>query len=213
MDRIKQTFQRLAEKNEKALVGFVTAGDPTLVASKKILSAMCRSGIDILELGVPFSDPTADGPVIQRSSERAVKNGICLSTVLDMTAELRKETDTPIILFSYYNPIYAYGAESFYRAALAAGADGVLVCGCHPGDCHFVNGNLRARERFSVLGRLLTSLGVEAERVRLEWVSAQESQRYADLAVEMTEQIRALGPLRWPEVPGPLAGQWEVGHG
>lgn len=132
MDRIRETFQRLAEKKEKALVGFVTAGDPTLAASKKIISAMCRSGIDILELGVPFSDPTADGPVIQRSSERAVKNGITLSTVLDMTAELRKETDTPIILFSYYNPIFAYGAESFYRAALEAGADGVLVVDLPP---------------------------------------------------------------------------------
>ena len=132
MDRIKETFQRLAQAKEKALVGFVTAGDPGLATSKKIISAMCRSGIDILELGIPFSDPTADGPVIQRSSERAVKNGISLATVLDMTADLRKETDTPVILFSYYNPIYAYGAESFYRAAVEAGADGVLVVDLPP---------------------------------------------------------------------------------
>ncbi len=132
MDRIKETFQRLAEKKEKALVGFVTAGDPDLAASQKIISAMCRAGLDILELGVPFSDPTADGPVIQRSSERALKNGITLAAVLDMTAELRKETDVPIILFSYYNPIFAYGAEAFYRAATAAGADGVLVVDLPP---------------------------------------------------------------------------------
>ncbi len=132
MDRIRQTFDRLARANEKALVGFVTAGDPDLETSKRIISAMCRSGVDILELGVPFSDPTADGPVIQRSSERAVKNGIDLPTVLAMTGELRQETDAPIILFSYYNPIYAYGAESFYRAAIEAGADGVLVVDLPP---------------------------------------------------------------------------------
>ncbi len=132
MDRIKEKFKTLADAKQKALVGFVTAGDPDLSTSKKIISAMCRSGVDILELGVPFSDPTADGPVIQRSSERAVNNGVTLSTVLDMTADLRKETDTPVILFSYYNPIYAYGAESFYQAAVEAGADGVLVVDLPP---------------------------------------------------------------------------------
>jgi tryptophan synthase alpha chain len=132
MDRIKDTFQRLAAQKEKALVGFVTAGDPDPGTSKKIVSAMCRSGLDILELGVPFSDPTADGPVIQRSSERALKKGTTLSTVLDMTADLRKETDVPVILFSYYNPIFSYGVESFYSAAVDAGADGVLVVDLPP---------------------------------------------------------------------------------
>jgi tryptophan synthase alpha chain len=132
MDRIKQTFQRLAAKREKALVGFVTAGDPTPEVSRKVMAAMCRAGLDILELGVPFSDPTADGPVIQRSSERAVKSGVTLPAVLDMAAELRKETDVPIILFSYYNPIYAFGSEAFFRAAPRAGADGVLVVDLPP---------------------------------------------------------------------------------
>lgn len=132
MDRIQETFHRLGKANEKALVGFVTAGDPDLETSKKIISAMCRSGVDILELGVPFSDPTADGPVIQRSSERALQNAIDLSTVLEMTADLRKETDTPVILFSYYNPIYNFGAEAFYRAAVSAGADGTLVVDLPP---------------------------------------------------------------------------------
>lgn len=97
--------------------------------------------------------------------------------------------------------------------ALSSGADGVLVCGCHPGDCHFVNGNLRARERFAVLRRVLSALGVAPERVRLEWVSAQESQRYVELCAEMVESVRALGPLRWPTVRAPLAAQWEVGDG
>jgi len=132
MSRLTATFKRLTEKNEKALVGFVTAGDPAIEKSKQIIRAMCEAGIDILELGVPFSDPTADGPVIQRSSERSLANGTTLKTVLDMTAELRRQSQVPIILFSYYNPIYSYGAEKFYNDAKAAGADGVLIVDLPP---------------------------------------------------------------------------------
>ncbi|MFZ5562831.1 MAG: tryptophan synthase subunit alpha [Thermodesulfobacteriota bacterium] len=132
MDRITATFKQLAEKNEKALVGFVTAGDPTIEKSRQIIAAMCEAGIDILELGVPFSDPTADGPVIQRSSERSLANGTTLKTVLDMTAELRGRSRAPIILFSYYNPVFSYGAEKFYKDARAAGADGVLIVDLPP---------------------------------------------------------------------------------
>ena len=88
---------------------------------------------------------------------------------------------------------------TFVLHALARGADGVLVCGCHPGDCHYVSGNTKALGRMHLLGRLLADFGIEPERVRLEWVSAQESERYANLVAEMTEQVRALGPLRWPD--------------
>ena len=132
MNRLQQTFKTLSDKNEKALVGFVTAGDPNPDQSRKIISAMCRSGVDILELGVPFSDPTADGPVIQRSSERALQNQVSLESVLEMTSDLRQETEVPIILFSYYNPIYALGADAFYKQATAAGADGVLIVDLPP---------------------------------------------------------------------------------
>lgn len=125
--RIQQTFDRLRQNSEKALVGFVTAGDPDFETSHKIIGAMCDSGMDILELGVPFSDPTADGPVIQRSSARALKNGISLSVVLEIAGAIRNRTDIPIIIFSYYNPILAYGRERFYQHARSAGADGVLV--------------------------------------------------------------------------------------
>jgi F420-non-reducing hydrogenase iron-sulfur subunit len=86
---------------------------------------------------------------------------------------------------------------SFIISALADGMDGVLVCGCHPGDCHYINGNCKAAARMEVLGTLLESLGIERERVRLEWVSASEGARYAALVAEMTEQVRALGPLEW----------------
>ena len=127
MNRIDVRFAGLKKKKEKALVGFVSAGDPSPSASLELLTAMCHAGLDILELGIPFSDPTADGPVIQRASARALKNGTTLARAIEMTGILRKRTDTPIILFSYYNPIFAYGIASFYRDAVAAGADGMLV--------------------------------------------------------------------------------------
>ena len=132
MNRIEETFAALGAKGESALVGFVTAGDPDPDRSFAVLEAMCEAGIDILELGVPFSDPTADGPVIQRSSARALKGGITMGRILEMTERLRSRTTIPIILFSYYNPILAYGVESFYRDALAAGADGALVVDLPP---------------------------------------------------------------------------------
>jgi tryptophan synthase alpha chain len=132
MNRIEKTFSELRQKNEKALVGFVTAGDPTPDMSMKVVLGMCRSGLDILELGVPFSDPTADGPVIQRSSERSLENGTTLTSVLEMTRSIRAETQIPIILFSYYNPIFNYGAMRFYQDAMDAGADGVLVVDLPP---------------------------------------------------------------------------------
>ena len=127
MNRIDRRFAELRRRGEKALVGFLTAGDPSPSASLEIIEAACRAGLDILELGVPFSDPTADGPLIQRSSARALKNGAGLAGALEMTAILRRTTDIPIILFSYYNPIFAYGLAPFYRDAVAVGADGVLV--------------------------------------------------------------------------------------
>ena len=132
MNRLENKFAELKSKNESALVGFVTAGDPNIATSMDIITAMCEAGVDILELGIPFSDPTADGPVIQRSSQRALKQGVTLKKVLGMTTELRKSIDIPIILFSYYNPILAFGLKEFYSAAKAAEADGLLVVDLPP---------------------------------------------------------------------------------
>jgi tryptophan synthase alpha chain len=126
-NRIDRRFSELKKQGSKALVGFVCAGDPDLARSLELLEAMCASGLDVLELGIPFSDPTADGPVIQRAASRALKAGMSLKKALEFTALLRKKTEIPIILFSYYNPIFTYGGEAFYRDATAAGADGVLV--------------------------------------------------------------------------------------
>ncbi|MEJ5359888.1 MAG: tryptophan synthase subunit alpha [Desulfobacterales bacterium] len=132
MNRIEETFRRLSFRGEKALVGFVTAGDPDPERSLALCSALCAGGVDVLELGVPFSDPTADGPVIQRSSARALAAGTDLAAVLAIARGLRARYPVPIVLFSYYNPILAYGAAAFHRDALAAGADGLLVVDLPP---------------------------------------------------------------------------------
>lgn len=149
-NRIDKTFALLKEKGETALVGFVSAGDPDPDKSFSLISAMCDAGLDVLELGIPFSDPTADGPVIQRSSSRALKAGTRLTTVLGMTRKLREKTDIPIILFSYYNPIHQYGPETFCRDALAAGADGVLVVDLPPEESDELT-RYFDHERFSII--------------------------------------------------------------
>jgi tryptophan synthase alpha chain len=132
MSRIEYTFSRLRARNEKALVGFITAGDPDPETSLEIARQMCRSGLDLLELGVPFSDPTADGPVIQRSSARAISAGVNMKSVMEMVGRIREFSSIPLVIFSYYNPILAYGAERFYKDATAAGADGTLVVDLPP---------------------------------------------------------------------------------
>ncbi len=132
MKRLEKRFSELSESREKALVGFITAGDPDMDRSLAIATAMCRAGLDVLELGVPFSDPTADGPVIQRASARSLAAGTTLADVITLTSRIRRESAVPVVLFSYYNPILNYGLENFYRDAVAAGADGLLVVDLPP---------------------------------------------------------------------------------
>lgn len=151
MNRLDLCFAQLKQEKEKALVGFVVAGDPSLAVSLELLTTMCRAGLDILELGIPFSDPTADGPVIQRASARALKNGASLSNVLEITAALRKRTDIPIILFGYYNPIFSYGAGSFCADSLAAGADGVLIVDLPPEESREMTDYWEGDEAFALI--------------------------------------------------------------
>lgn len=128
MSRISDTFARLEKQGRKALIPFFTAGDPDPASCVPVMHALVAGGADVIELGVPFSDPMADGPVIQRSSERALKHGVTLRDVLGWVAEFRKtNSDTPVVLMGYANPIEAMGEEKFAQAARAAGADGVLV--------------------------------------------------------------------------------------
>jgi len=132
VNRIQNKFTQLSELKEKALVGFITAGDPDMDRSLAFATAMCRAGLDVLELGVPFSDPTADGPVIQRAATRSLAAGTTLADVIGLASRIRRETAVPIILFSYYNPVFRYGLEAFYRDAAAAGVDGLLVVDLPP---------------------------------------------------------------------------------
>lgn len=127
MNRIEEKFAALRAKKEKALIVYLTAGDPSLDITKKLIFALEKAGVDILEIGVPFSDPTADGPVIQEASQRALKAGATLEGVLKMVSEVRKVSESPIVLFGYFNPMFAYGVKKFALAARAAGVDGVLV--------------------------------------------------------------------------------------
>ncbi|MBI5809575.1 MAG: tryptophan synthase subunit alpha [Deltaproteobacteria bacterium] len=130
--RIAKVFGRLMERGDKALITFITAGDPDIGATKRLVLLLERSGADIIELGIPFSDPMADGPTIQASSERAVKNGTTLSVVLNLVRDIRKKSGIPVVLFGYYNPIFSYGLKKFARDAKAAGVDGVLVVDLPP---------------------------------------------------------------------------------
>ena len=132
MNRLTATFQKLAAAKRKALVGYLTAGDPNPETSFEILRAACGAGIDVLELGVPFSDPTADGPVIQEASQRALQAGMTLTKTLEMAARLRRESEIPILLFGYYNPLFKYGLDRLAKAAHAAGVDGLLVVDLPP---------------------------------------------------------------------------------
>ncbi len=127
MSRIATTFKDLRESGRRGFIPFVSAGDPDLTTSKEIVLTLSRNGADIIELGVPFTDPMADGPTIQASSQRALDSGTKLAEILQMVRDLRSEIDTPIVLFSYLNPLFRYGFEKLAADAADVGVDGVLV--------------------------------------------------------------------------------------
>jgi tryptophan synthase alpha chain len=136
MSRIQGRFAALASAKRKALIPYITAGDPHPSLTVPLMRGLVEAGADILELGVPFSDPMADGPVIQRSGERALKHGVGLKDVLGMVKEFRRsDADTPIVLMGYANPVEAMGAEKFAAAAKDAGIDGVIVVDYPPEEC------------------------------------------------------------------------------
>lgn len=145
MSRIQTTFERLQAEGRKALIPFITAGDPDPGLTLPLMHALSRAGADVIELGVPFSDPMADGPTIQRASERALAFGMSLKTVLYLVREFRK-TDpcTPVVLMGYANPIEAMGVEPFAMAAAEAGVDGVLVVDYPPEECEEFAARLKA---------------------------------------------------------------------
>src|ERR1700732_4878537 len=130
--RIRRRFEELGRRGEMGLVAFITAGDPSLKAAESFVLALDKAGADIVELGVPFSDPVADGPAIPRCRERALRAGTSLSGVLDLVESIRRKSDVALVLFSYYNPVLQMGLERFARRAAEAGADGALITDLTP---------------------------------------------------------------------------------
>lgn len=132
MSRISKTFERLQRQGQKALIPFITAGYPDLATTRKLILTLEKCGADLLELGIPFSDPMADGPIIQAASEKALVHGTSLDDVLHLVKTVRSTTSLPLILMGYYNPFYRFGLKRFTREARRAGVDGVLVVDLPP---------------------------------------------------------------------------------
>ncbi|MDD2663693.1 MAG: tryptophan synthase subunit alpha [Dechloromonas sp.] len=146
MSRIQTTFARLQGEGRKALIPFITAGDPDAELTVPLMQALVEAGADVIELGVPFSDPMADGPTIQRASERALARGMKLRIVLELVAEFRKtDANTPVVLMGYANPIEAMGLEKFAAAASTAGVDGVLVVDYPPEEAEKFGAAMKAQ--------------------------------------------------------------------
>lgn len=166
MSNISATLEALQKQGKKALVTFITAGDPDLDTSEKIVHALIESGVDLIELGFPFSDPMADGPTIQLASERALESGTTLRGVLDMVARVRQHSNVPVILMGYFNPVFCYGPELFAQDAAAAGVDGLLLVDLPP-------------EEADELHPLLKDAGIDLITLLAPTTDAQRSARLA----------------------------------
>ncbi|MBA5851915.1 tryptophan synthase subunit alpha [Clostridium sp. cel8] len=127
MNRIDIKFNELKKKNKKALIPFVTAGDPNIATTEKIVLNICNKGADIVEIGLPYSDPLADGPIIQNSSQNALKNGVKTKDIMNCVKNIREHTDTPIVYLVYYNSIFRYGVDKFISDSGKCGVDGIII--------------------------------------------------------------------------------------
>lgn len=140
MNRIEKVFKKLKAEGKKAFIPYVMAGDPSLERTAEIVLMLERSGADVIELGVPFTDPVADGPTIQRAAERALAAGVSLRGVIHFVKELRTRTRVPLLFMTYYNPVFKYGEEAFVRDAVDAGVDGVIIPDLPPDEAGTLTG-------------------------------------------------------------------------
>jgi tryptophan synthase alpha chain len=163
VSRIDAAFRDLRAQGRTGLVTYVTAGDPDFERSRELLVRLDRAGADVLEIGVPFSDPLADGPVIQRATERAIKSGTTLSKVLDMVADVRSLVNAPMVIFTYANPVLRMGLDAFVTRAREAGVDGVLTLDVPPEECAQIREAL-SRARIDTI--FLLSPTTTVERIR-----------------------------------------------
>jgi tryptophan synthase alpha chain len=146
LGRISESFEQLGRERKKGFIPFITAGDPDLATTGQLMVELSRAGASVIELGVPFSDPMADGPVIQRASERALRHGFGIEEILETTSWARERIDTPVVLFSYFNPLFQFGAERLAAQAKQAGIDGVLVTDLIPEEADQFASALRREE-------------------------------------------------------------------
>ena len=163
--RIARRFHELGEASELGLVAYVTAGDPSLAATEKIVLAAAEAGADVIELGVPFSDPVADGPTIQRASDRALHSGTTLAGVIELVHKIRAHSDVPLILFTYFNPVLQMGLEKFAKDAASAGADGVLVTDLTPEEAEDYRATMNACGLDTIFLAAPTSTDARLERI------------------------------------------------
>lgn len=143
MTRIETVFNNLRQRNEPGLIPFLTAGDPNLETTAKLVKTLADAGADLIELGFPFSDPMADGPTIQAASERALSAGTTLENILRMVKEVRRDCQVPLVLMGYYNPVFRYGVEKFAADAAAAGVDGLLLVDLPPEEAGEMTASLK----------------------------------------------------------------------
>ncbi len=224
MTRINKVFRQLKQKGEKALIPFITAGDPDLETSRLLGLEIAARGADLLELGIPFSDPLADGPTIQAASTRALKNNVHFGDVLGLAGELRRETDIPLILMGYYNPILQYGLEKATRDAAQQGVDGFIIPDLPPEEAQSWRATAKAAgidtiflaaptsgpERLKTLGRLtrgflyyVSVTGITGARTDLprELIQELDNVRAAvkcpiavGFGISTPEQVQSLAP-------------------
>jgi tryptophan synthase alpha chain len=167
MSRIEPTFAALKERGQTALIPFITAGDPDQQTTVDLLLTLAESGADLIELGVPFSDPMADGPTIQAASERALEGGMTLNGVLEIVTEVRRKSQIPLVLMGYYNPIYRYGIERFTADATRAGVDALLLVDLPPEEA----GEISSVTKAAGLS-LITLLAPTTPRERMQKLAA-----------------------------------------
>ncbi|MDO8603070.1 MAG: tryptophan synthase subunit alpha [Candidatus Omnitrophota bacterium] len=170
INRIDLKFKELKKKNKKAFIAFIMAGDPSLAITKQLVFEMVDSGVDIIELGVPFSDPIADGPAIQKASGRGLKSKATLAGVLNMVKNIRIQTQTPIVFLIYYNLVFHYGLEKFVKDATQSGVDGVVIPDLPPEESKELR-KIAKKNRFSVIPLLAPTSPVD----RIKKVSSAAS--------------------------------------
>lgn len=195
MNRIDERFARLKERQQKGLVIYIGAGDPDLDATRRLALAFDRNGVDVLELGVPFSDPLADGLVNQLAAQRGLESGTTPSKVLDAVADIRKESQIPIVLYIYYNLVYRHGVEQFVREAARAGVDGLLVLDLPPEESELYEKRMREHnlrniylvapttpaDRMALIARRATGFVYCVSREGVTGMQSQVSDRVAEL--------------------------------